>query len=196
MPGAHIVGDASYIHVGEGAFVQPGCVLDDRDRQLRGRLADDREQRARLLQRPHHRRNIHRPLPCLLGPRGRPGAVDWAGPDNPADAPHIDAPRWELSGTDAYVWGQHRPSVLTVETRDGEIISHRSDAPPGAPGAAPDDSEVTTGGSGRTVAGITRSDGESAVRWTPSPRLPTSCAWARWTSLTSTSHSCSATGWG
>jgi diaminohydroxyphosphoribosylaminopyrimidine deaminase/5-amino-6-(5-phosphoribosylamino)uracil reductase len=43
--------------------------------------------------------------PRLLGPRGRPGAVDWAGPDNPADAPHIDAPRWELSGTDAYVWG-------------------------------------------------------------------------------------------
>ncbi|HEX8833022.1 MAG TPA: hypothetical protein VF719_02415, partial [Abditibacteriaceae bacterium] len=28
MPGAHIVGDASYIHVGEGAVVQPGCVLD------------------------------------------------------------------------------------------------------------------------------------------------------------------------
>ena len=43
--------------------------------------------------------------PRLLGPRGRPGAVDWAGPDNPADAPHIDTPRWELSGTDAYVWG-------------------------------------------------------------------------------------------
>jgi diaminohydroxyphosphoribosylaminopyrimidine deaminase/5-amino-6-(5-phosphoribosylamino)uracil reductase len=43
--------------------------------------------------------------PRLLGPRGRPGAVDWAGPDNPADAPHIDPPRWELSGLDAYVWG-------------------------------------------------------------------------------------------
>ena len=43
--------------------------------------------------------------PRLLGPRGRPGAVDWAGPDNPADAPHIDTPRWELCGTDAYVWG-------------------------------------------------------------------------------------------
>jgi diaminohydroxyphosphoribosylaminopyrimidine deaminase/5-amino-6-(5-phosphoribosylamino)uracil reductase len=43
--------------------------------------------------------------PRLLGPRGRPGAVDWAGPDNPADAPHIEAPRWELSGADAYVWG-------------------------------------------------------------------------------------------
>jgi diaminohydroxyphosphoribosylaminopyrimidine deaminase/5-amino-6-(5-phosphoribosylamino)uracil reductase len=43
--------------------------------------------------------------PRLLGPRGRPGAVDWAGPDNPAEAPRIDPPRWELSGTDAYVWG-------------------------------------------------------------------------------------------
>jgi diaminohydroxyphosphoribosylaminopyrimidine deaminase/5-amino-6-(5-phosphoribosylamino)uracil reductase len=43
--------------------------------------------------------------PILLGPRGRPGAVDWAGPENPADAPRIDAPRWELCGTDAYVRG-------------------------------------------------------------------------------------------
>jgi diaminohydroxyphosphoribosylaminopyrimidine deaminase/5-amino-6-(5-phosphoribosylamino)uracil reductase len=43
--------------------------------------------------------------PVLLGPRGRPGAVDWAGPDNPADAPRIHPARWELCGTDAYVWG-------------------------------------------------------------------------------------------
>lgn len=43
--------------------------------------------------------------PRLLGPRGRPGAVDWAGPDNPADAPRIEPPHWELCGTDAYVWG-------------------------------------------------------------------------------------------
>lgn len=43
--------------------------------------------------------------PRLLGPRGRPGAVDWAGPDNPAEAPRIDPPHWELSGSDAYVWG-------------------------------------------------------------------------------------------
>jgi len=43
--------------------------------------------------------------PRLLGPRGRPGAVDWAGPENPAEAPRIDPPRWEASGTDAYVWG-------------------------------------------------------------------------------------------
>jgi diaminohydroxyphosphoribosylaminopyrimidine deaminase / 5-amino-6-(5-phosphoribosylamino)uracil reductase len=43
--------------------------------------------------------------PVLLGPRGRPGAVDWAGPENPADAPRIESPRWELCGTDAYVCG-------------------------------------------------------------------------------------------
>jgi diaminohydroxyphosphoribosylaminopyrimidine deaminase / 5-amino-6-(5-phosphoribosylamino)uracil reductase len=43
--------------------------------------------------------------PMLLGPRGRPGAVDWAGPENPADAPRIESPRWELCGTDAYVAG-------------------------------------------------------------------------------------------
>lgn len=43
--------------------------------------------------------------PVLLGPRGRPGAVDWAGPDTPADAPRIVEPRWELVGRDAYVSG-------------------------------------------------------------------------------------------
>jgi diaminohydroxyphosphoribosylaminopyrimidine deaminase/5-amino-6-(5-phosphoribosylamino)uracil reductase len=43
--------------------------------------------------------------PVLLGPRGRPGAVDWAGPERPADAPRIDPAHWELCGTDAYVWG-------------------------------------------------------------------------------------------
>ena len=30
--------------------------------------------------------------PILLGPRGRPGAVDWAGPDTPAEAPRIVDP--------------------------------------------------------------------------------------------------------
>jgi diaminohydroxyphosphoribosylaminopyrimidine deaminase/5-amino-6-(5-phosphoribosylamino)uracil reductase len=43
--------------------------------------------------------------PILLGPRGRPGAVDWAGPDTPAEAPKIANPRWELVGSDAYVHG-------------------------------------------------------------------------------------------
>jgi diaminohydroxyphosphoribosylaminopyrimidine deaminase / 5-amino-6-(5-phosphoribosylamino)uracil reductase len=43
--------------------------------------------------------------PVLLGPRGRPGAVDWAGPESPSDAPRIDSPRWELCGADAYVSG-------------------------------------------------------------------------------------------
>ncbi len=43
--------------------------------------------------------------PILLGPRGRPGAVDWAGPAAPADAPRIENPQWELCGADAYVYG-------------------------------------------------------------------------------------------
>jgi diaminohydroxyphosphoribosylaminopyrimidine deaminase / 5-amino-6-(5-phosphoribosylamino)uracil reductase len=43
--------------------------------------------------------------PILLGPRGRPGAVDWAGPENPAEAPRIVDPRWEVCGQDAYVHG-------------------------------------------------------------------------------------------
>jgi diaminohydroxyphosphoribosylaminopyrimidine deaminase/5-amino-6-(5-phosphoribosylamino)uracil reductase len=43
--------------------------------------------------------------PVLLGPRGRPGAVDWAGPDTPAQAPRIAAAQWELCGQDAYVRG-------------------------------------------------------------------------------------------
>jgi diaminohydroxyphosphoribosylaminopyrimidine deaminase/5-amino-6-(5-phosphoribosylamino)uracil reductase len=43
--------------------------------------------------------------PVLLGPRGIPGAVDWAGPEAPAHAPRIDPPTWELCGKDAYVFG-------------------------------------------------------------------------------------------
>lgn len=43
--------------------------------------------------------------PLLLGPRGRPAAVDWAGPDGPEDAPYISPPTWELCGTNAYVFG-------------------------------------------------------------------------------------------
>lgn len=43
--------------------------------------------------------------PLLLGPRGRPGAVDWAGPGSPAEAPRLLRPRWELCGDDAYVRG-------------------------------------------------------------------------------------------
>ena len=44
--------------------------------------------------------------PVLLGPRGKPGAVDWAGPESPAQAPRIGSPIWEISGSDAYVHGQ------------------------------------------------------------------------------------------
>jgi diaminohydroxyphosphoribosylaminopyrimidine deaminase/5-amino-6-(5-phosphoribosylamino)uracil reductase len=43
--------------------------------------------------------------PILLGPRGRAGAVDWAGPDTPQQAPRIAAAAWELVGNDAYVHG-------------------------------------------------------------------------------------------
>jgi diaminohydroxyphosphoribosylaminopyrimidine deaminase/5-amino-6-(5-phosphoribosylamino)uracil reductase len=43
--------------------------------------------------------------PILLGPRGRPGAVDWAGPATPAEAPCIAEPQWEVCGVDAHVWG-------------------------------------------------------------------------------------------
>lgn len=43
--------------------------------------------------------------PVMLGPRGKPGAVDWAGPEQPTEAPRIDPPRWELCGSDAYVYG-------------------------------------------------------------------------------------------
>ncbi len=43
--------------------------------------------------------------PVLLGPRGRPGAVDWAGPESPSDAPRIEPANWQLCGNDAYVSG-------------------------------------------------------------------------------------------
>jgi len=43
--------------------------------------------------------------PVLLGPRGIPGAVDWAGPEAPAHAPRIHPAEWELCGSDAYLHG-------------------------------------------------------------------------------------------
>jgi diaminohydroxyphosphoribosylaminopyrimidine deaminase/5-amino-6-(5-phosphoribosylamino)uracil reductase len=43
--------------------------------------------------------------PILLGPRGRPGAVDWAGPATPGEAPCIADPQWEVCGVDAHVFG-------------------------------------------------------------------------------------------
>lgn len=43
--------------------------------------------------------------PILLGPRGRPAAVDWAGPEAPSNAPRIVPASWELCGSDAYVHG-------------------------------------------------------------------------------------------
>ncbi len=44
--------------------------------------------------------------PILLGPRGRPGAVDWAGPDVPQKAPRIANPTWDVCGDDAHVFGR------------------------------------------------------------------------------------------
>ena len=44
--------------------------------------------------------------PILLGPRGRPGAVDWAGPASPSEAPRIVDPQWEVCGSDAHVFGE------------------------------------------------------------------------------------------
>jgi diaminohydroxyphosphoribosylaminopyrimidine deaminase/5-amino-6-(5-phosphoribosylamino)uracil reductase len=46
--------------------------------------------------------------PLLLGPRGRPGAVDWAGPATPGEAPCIAEPQWEVCGSDAHVFGMLR----------------------------------------------------------------------------------------
>jgi diaminohydroxyphosphoribosylaminopyrimidine deaminase/5-amino-6-(5-phosphoribosylamino)uracil reductase len=57
--------------------------------------------------------------PVLLGPRGRPGAVDWAGPENPADAPRIENPRWELCGSDAYVSGRIVYPKKSTRTQPG-----------------------------------------------------------------------------
>ena len=37
--------------------------------------------------------------------------------------------------TAEYRWGSHRPSVMSVRTRSGGLLSHRTDVPPGAPGA-------------------------------------------------------------
>ena len=44
--------------------------------------------------------------PLLLGPRGRAGAVDWAGPETLALAPLIQNPTWALHGNDAHVSGR------------------------------------------------------------------------------------------
>lgn len=51
--------------------------------------------------------------PTLFGPRGRPGAVDWKGPETPQEAPRIANPIWECCGDDAYV---HGPIAYPEET--------------------------------------------------------------------------------
>jgi diaminohydroxyphosphoribosylaminopyrimidine deaminase/5-amino-6-(5-phosphoribosylamino)uracil reductase len=53
--------------------------------------------------------------PILLGPRGRPCAVDWAGPDDLSGAPKLLRPKWDLSGTDAYLTGRVRYASKPIE---------------------------------------------------------------------------------
>jgi len=53
--------------------------------------------------------------PVLLGPRGRPCAVDWAGPDDLSAAPRLHRPKWDLSGTDAYLTGRVRYPSRPIE---------------------------------------------------------------------------------
>jgi diaminohydroxyphosphoribosylaminopyrimidine deaminase/5-amino-6-(5-phosphoribosylamino)uracil reductase len=59
--------------------------------------------------------------PILLGPRGRPGAVDWAGPTTPGEAPCIADPQWEVCGLDAHVWGPLRYPALS-QTADATPV--------------------------------------------------------------------------
>lgn len=53
--------------------------------------------------------------PVMLGPRGRPCAVDWAGPDDVSAAPRLHRPKWDLSGTDAYLTGRIRYPSKPIE---------------------------------------------------------------------------------
>jgi diaminohydroxyphosphoribosylaminopyrimidine deaminase/5-amino-6-(5-phosphoribosylamino)uracil reductase len=53
--------------------------------------------------------------PILLGPRGRPCAVDWAGPDDLSGAPKVLRPKWDLSGSDAYLTGRIRYASKPLE---------------------------------------------------------------------------------
>jgi diaminohydroxyphosphoribosylaminopyrimidine deaminase / 5-amino-6-(5-phosphoribosylamino)uracil reductase len=61
--------------------------------------------------------------PSLFGPRGRPGAVDWAGPRTPQEAPRIRNPKWVTCGPDAYVHGE-------VEYAEDEAPSSIRPGPP------------------------------------------------------------------
>ncbi|HXX70616.1 MAG TPA: bifunctional diaminohydroxyphosphoribosylaminopyrimidine deaminase/5-amino-6-(5-phosphoribosylamino)uracil reductase RibD [Polyangiaceae bacterium] len=69
--------------------------------------------------------------PILLGPRGRPGAVDWAGPATPAEAPCIADPQWEVCGNDAHVWGP-----LRHPSRPLPIAAQRAGGPGAGAGSA------------------------------------------------------------
>lgn len=81
--------------------------------------------------------------PILLGPRGRPGAVDWAGPATPAEAPSIADPQWEVCGNDAHVWGS-----LFHPARSSPAAVLRSRSSAAAPGREPERSARERGGQG------------------------------------------------
>lgn len=53
--------------------------------------------------------------PLLLGPRGRPSAMDWAGPSEPSTAPRVDAPVWQACGPDMLMRG---PLVYPAKSAD------------------------------------------------------------------------------
>src|SRR5690606_613086 len=53
--------------------------------------------------------------PGLRGPRGRPCAVGWPGPAAVSAAPRLHRPRWDLSGTDAYLTGRVRYPSKPIE---------------------------------------------------------------------------------
>lgn len=97
--------------------------------------------------------------PILLGPRGRPGAVDWAGPATPAEAPCIADPQWEVCGNDAHVWGAlchpTRPTPATSKhSRSGGTTGNDSSRSPRDHGARGDEHRIRV----RDLASRARAD--------------------------------------
>lgn len=56
--------------------------------------------------------------PILLGPRGRPWAVDWAGPELPEHAPRVAQPNWRVCGGDIYISG---PLLYPKKPKTGPV---------------------------------------------------------------------------
>jgi hypothetical protein len=59
--------------------------------------------------------------------------VDWAGPENPSDAPRIEPVRWELCGSDAYVSG---PARVPQEAGHHDVRERSRAAAAGGAGGA------------------------------------------------------------